>query len=208
MKKNHILPLLLAGLMTLALTACGGTAPAPQAPDVGSLSTLGDALAVDTEYYHSTWDEEHYVYVFDYNGAPTRVVADLTEELSQQIDDSLFSEGGGGEDAVRELLSPLPLTQIEDLSLGIPDQAELDKLVGKTGQELLDDGYEIWGSSIDGPHASYTLAKGLFQYEVTFEDDPSLEDAEDTDAAMAGLTVAAVAYDGVSDYSTDLSLTP
>lgn len=207
MKKNRILSLLLAGLLALALTACGGTAPASQPSAGGDLTTMGDALAVEAEYHHATWDDEHYIYVFDNNGTPTRVVAEITPELSQQIDDALFHDGGGDE-AVRELLSSLELVSVEDLSTGIPDQAAMDELVGKTGQELLDDGYEVWGTSFDGESVSFTLAKGLYSYEMTFEGDLSKIDEDNVEASLPDLTVTGVTYAGISDNCTDLALKP
>ena len=207
MKKNRVLSLLLAGLMALALAACGGASGGGQPAAAGELNTMGDALAVESEFHHASWDDEHYVYVFDNNGTPTRVVADITAELSQQIDDALFNDGGGDE-KVREILSPLALTSVEDLSTGIPSQDEMDQLVGKTGQELLDDGYEVWGTSFDGESVSFTLAKGLYSYDVVFEGDLSKIDEDDVEASLPDLTVTGVTYAGLSGNCTDLTLKP
>ena len=207
MKTKRTFALLLAIAASLALAACGGSTGGEQPEASGELKTMGDAMAVETGSTSAAWDAAHYVYVFDNNGTTTRVVCDLTEELSEQIDDALFNDGGG-EDAVRELLASLPLVSVEDLSGGIPDQETMDQLVGRTGQDLLDDGYEIWGSSFNGEDVSFTLVKGLYQYEVTFEADPAQLDSDDLEGVMPGLTVTSVTYAGVSDHATDLSYKP
>ena len=197
---KRIFTLLLAIMMLFALSACGGEA-AP-APEVGELNTLGDALSVESELNQLTMDSERFVYVFEYNGAPTRVVANMTEELYEAASEVFFDDDANAKMA--EILGDLPLESVEDLSLGIPDQKTLDQLIGKTGQELLDEGYEVCGYWEEDNEASFYLVQGPYEYTGVFEKDAPLREESSYEDNIRDLTLKSIVYTCLSPNATDL----
>ena len=193
--------LLLAALMLLfALAACGAEEPAAQPVE---LNTLGDALSAESSYNYAGWNSETYVYVFDNGGPPYRVVAEMTQELYDAIDQIEFTDPE--KDAkLLELVGDLPLISVENLAEGIPSQEELDQLVGKTGQELTDEGFSIWGFTIDGDQEEFTLAQGPYEYIAVFNE-PAPTGADTTEAeTIRDLTLKSITYDGLSSHCVDI----
>ena len=77
-----------------------------------------------------------------------------------------------------------------------PSQEELDKLVGKTVQDLFDEGWTCWGWNL-GDHILWMYG-GPFSYTVEFTGE--LNDTEYFDESEAGsMTVKSVTYDGLGD---------
>lgn len=202
--------------MVLCLCACGSNvtvtgsgdeAPAKAAASsVNDLKTMGDAIAVGKDsQYISSWNEEHYIYCFMLGDTPVRVVADLDAEMSAKVDEVIFSGDEDAEDQLVELLSPLPLSSVEDLSDGVLSAKDLGKLSGKTGQELLDDGWLANGSYwSDGGALVVLMDKGDFSYEVAFDSDVEQGDDFDVEEAIRDLTVASVEFFGLGDNCTEI----
>lgn len=190
-------------LCALLLVGCAKqTAAKPDsaegAPDK-DVVTLGKVLGENAEIYSSAYNEERYVCVFGKDGAMLRAVARLTPEAYQALHN-------GNESA--ELLAAMETESVEDLTAGMPKQAELDRLVGRTGGELLDDGWEIVGHTIYNDFDSATvfyLVNGLYSYTVSFEEAISTEGEFIEADAIRPLTVASVTCDGVSDHCIDLN---
>ena len=106
----------------------------------------------------------------------------------------------GTDAAVEKLLAPLEVTSLTNLSEQIPPQEELDKLVGKTGQELFDDGWTYWFYDLDEMKAG--LNSGLFAYEVLFDyDGEPMENTDDFDfyEEFKDLKVKSVTFTGLGD---------
>ena len=97
----------------------------------------------------------------------------------------------------KDLISPLPVKTIENLTENIPSQEEADQYIGKTGQELLDDGWTLWYSNTQD--MEFGMNHGVYGYTIIFEGEvPDPENFnEETD--MAGLTVKSITCDGVGD---------
>ena len=200
MKK--LLILILTAVLVLSTAACGKQA-AQEDPD--ALNTLGDAFAVGSETNMSSYDSRHYVYVFEKDGVPMRVTADIPGEVYDKLEDLIY-DSEDTEEKVRELVAGLKLSKVEDLSENVLSQEELDKLKGKTGQELLDAGYTISGYSIDEDYTDFFMDYGDFEYVVSFNE--SLNNVEITDeyAQISGLTVKEAKYSGVSYTATDIGI--
>ena len=101
---------------------------------------------------------------------------------------------------VRDLVSPLEVARLENLTEQIPSQEELDKLVGKTGQDLFDDGWDYYYYNLDEMEAG--LNHGPFAYIVKFayEGEPMVNsDDFDFYEAFKDLPVTSVTYDGIGD---------
>ena len=160
--------------------------------------TLGEVLGEHAELYSSAYNEEQYVCVFEKDGEIMRAVARQTPEAYQAL--------RSGDD-VGEALAAMEMEKVEDLTAGMPKQPELDRLVGKTGGELLDDGWEIVGHSSYNDFESATvfyLVNGLYSYTVSFEEAISADGDFIEAEAMRPLTVASVTCDGVSEHCIDL----
>ena len=190
-------------LLCAVLLLCGcaeQTAVQPEtAADSEPIATLGSVLGKGAEIYASAYNEDRYVCVFGKDGAMLRAVARLTPEAYQALRD-------GSESA--ELLAAMETESVEDLTAAMPRQAELDRLVGKTGGELLDDGWEIVGHTIYNDFMSSTvfyLVKGFYSYTVQFDEAVSVDENFSEADAMRPLTIASVTCDGVSEHCVDLN---
>ena len=199
MKKT--LAVILALVLALALFAgCGqpgGGDPAPL--DVDSLQTVGDAFAlVETQKVQETETatyEDTFVYAFKLGDDMYRVVASVPADVSAALNELSFSDPDYNV-KFAELLSPLTIDSCENLTDLIPAQEELDKLIGRTGRDLLDDGWYVCFYEYGKPECS--MNHGVFTYKVVF-DDALPAGNDDVDEAIAPLTVRSVTYDGVGD---------
>ena len=136
--------------------------------------------------------EDFYACVIDVDGTLYRLAADLPEDVSKQIW-SIDFEDEDRDEKVNELLKPLEITRKDNFSELIIPQEELDKLVGKTGQDLLDDGWYSGGySSLED--MEFWMYKDPFMYTVVF--DGTAEPAEDGDdnEMIKNLKVKSITY--------------
>jgi hypothetical protein len=102
-------------------------------------------------------------------------------------------------------LGPIVINRIENLSEQIPPQTELDKLIGKTGKELLDDGWMTSGC-YDLEDMVFNMDKGMFSYNVSFESNGVKPDNTDDfidREAIQPLIVKSISYAGIG-FATDL----
>lgn len=203
----------LALALVLAATALAGcsfpalprlnTAPSPTpspepAKGIEAIKTVGDTLALDSPEYQSAAYENAFVCVFLLDGVYYRAVAPLSAETAAEIWALDYDESYDARR--RELVSPLQIERVENLSNLIPTQAELDELVGRTGAELLDEGWQSYGYKLDT--MEFYLTKGPFKYTVVFDGEP--EPGEDFDAyeTLGPLMVSSVTFSGLGDAAT------
>ena len=209
MKK--LITLLLACILIISLLAACGSGSASNASaaentnSVASASqassadaepefkTMGDVFALPSENYGSS--DTYYVYVFEKDGNTYRAIIEFPEDVKESVQAlDVFDEQYDAK--IRELVAPLEITKLENLNDMIPSQEELDALVGKTGQELLDDNWTIWSWQTDG--TDFGMNHGPFSFIVTF-DGPAQGENEIGDPEIGPLTVTSVAYDGIGD---------
>ena len=181
--------------------APSSTAGGASAADLDSLKTLGDAFALqgkdeDTEQRASY--EDKYIYVFSIDGVPYRVIADLPSDISEKIFALEFDENY--EKNEMDLVSDLEITTVENLNEQILPQEELDALVGKTGQELFDEGWRS-GSFYNTETLEVWLEYGPFSYTMHFDGEIAPEDAEEFDVYedLADKKVLDAAFEGLGD---------
>ena len=204
------------GLVVMPLAACSAqgasgdqgatedtTTEETAAVDVSSLKTLGDVMGIESEGQSSTWNEEHYVYVTTANGAPLRAVVDLTPEIYSQIEELDFLDEEYDQ-KLNDIIGGLELVSLDDYSDQVPSQEEMDALVGKTAQELLDDGYIFFGLTYYGGEETVgQFDKDDFRYEITL-DGTVPEDVDTYDeTAIADLPVASVSFSELSEAATN-----
>ena len=207
MKK--ILSILLMTVLVLSLfAACGRTAPGGDAPapaasgsfDPAAVKTMGDVFPYeDPEQQQESYSETYYVFVFQADGNWYRAVADLPQDVSDALwAIDFFDENR--DQKIRDLISPLAVRSLENLSEQIPAQEELDSYVGKTGQVLFDEGWTYWYYNLDDMEAG--LYHGPFSYKVLFEyDGEPLVNTDDFDfyEEFKDLVILSVTYDGIGD---------
>ena len=213
--KNTI-ALLLSLALILGLTACGGSAApsasaapeaenaesastaqetqAPEAAENAEFHTMADVFAYDSDNYASGGD--YYIYVFEKDGIIYRATAKFPPDVSEKVAAiDIFDEQYDAK--VREAVAPLEIEKLDNLTEMIPSQEELDALVGKTGQDLLDDGWTIWSYQLD--IMEFGLHHGPFAFTVVFDGELEMTDDFDEYAAIAPLTIKSVTYDGIGD---------
>lgn len=204
-------------LSLMPLAACGqradtaeDAAPAAEATetstaavDIASLKTLGDVLSIDAQTQSSTWDENHYIVAFVQDGTPIRVVADITAEQYDQIEGLDFLDPNHDQQLI-DAVGSVPLTSVEDLSSEISSQEELDALVGKTGQELIDAGYEFGGFFSVGDFGTQAnMDKGLLRYSVEFNENLPGDSDMDDENLVKDLTVKSIQFSDFSNAALD-----
>lgn len=174
--------------------------------DVSSWKTLGDALACDSgENNTAGWDETHYVTVFSAGDTVVRVVAKMDAETSDKLD-ALDLTKDDYDEKFLELMGGLPLESAEDLGDQKLTQDELDAYVGKTGQDLVDDGFAFesyW--MYGGEETGVTYAKGYLAYNATFDVTVADDETEDEGAAVMDKAIVSMEYAGASQDATDPS---
>ena len=204
-------------LSLMPLAACGqradtaeDAAPAAEATetstaavDIASLKTLGDILSIDAQTQSSTWDEDHYIVAFVQDGVPIRAIADITPELYDQIESLDFLDPNHDQQLI-DIVGNAPLVNVEDFSSAIASQEELDALVGKTGQELLDAGYEFGGFFTVGEFGTQAyMDNRLLRYTVEFNESLPVDSDMDDENLVKDLTVKSIQFSEFSNAALD-----
>ncbi|MBQ7688390.1 MAG: hypothetical protein IJT27_04140 [Clostridia bacterium] len=173
--------------------------------DVASFKTLGEALALDeTGESQSATYEDCYVYVLEQNGTYWRLTAALTADQSAALWELDILDENYNEQ-LEALISPLAITNCENLNDQLLSEDERNALVGKTGEDLLADGWTSgYGYNLDS--MEFYLEKGPFCYTVVFESEEQLENTDDFDEleAIRTLAVKSVAFNSLGNSATDL----
>ena len=162
--------------------------------DLDAVKTLGDLLGlpeVGTGLTGTT-----YVYAFEQDGNTYRALCDVPEETAQAIFDLDF-DNPDYDKKLNALIAPLPVKVIENLTENIPSQQEADQYLGKTGQELIDDGWTVYFYNLD--EMQFGMNHGVYSYDITFEGKIKDPDSFNEDTDMGGLTVKAITCSGVGD---------
>lgn len=178
------------------LVAVFGIAGTDETPvDLESVTTLGQLFGLPN--YGTSYGNGRYVYAFEQDGDIYRAVAELPEATAETLF-ALDWEDPEHEAKERAIAAELTVTSIVNLTAGMPTQAELDALIGKTGEELFNDGWYCQGwNAEDG---IFYMAHEAYGYEMTMEgealDFDSLEDED-----IKPLVVTGVRCTGVNDPS-------
>ena len=192
-------------VLTLALavlTACGEEQKDEEQKeekatiDLDSLKTMGDAFALEAENDQFGSDDQHFVYVFEIGGTAYRVIADMTKEVQKEMD-KLDASKEDFNDKTKEAAASLEISKRENLTEMIPPQEELDNFAGKTGQELLDDGWTVSGWDIE--ENTFTMNKGPFAYTVVIDSKLKESDDFDGDEEIKKLKIKTIKYSDIGD---------
>ncbi len=208
--KNRTFALVFALIVVLvfALAGCGST-PASQpadssgSTDVSTFKTLGDILAV-TAIDQYSYNEEKYAGVFQIGETYYRVLAESSQEIWDGLNAIDFFDEDRDEKTA-ELLGPLEIEKIDDLTAAMPSQDELAGYAGKTGQDLIDEGFETNGWSFYDEDPLYFMVCGDYEYDVTMNGPVDIDPNEEVDGEgmLPELTVKSMVITGISGHATD-----
>ena len=200
-------------LSSAPLVACSGqsgvsetdastTASQTAAIDVSSWKTLGDAFAAQTDSLSSGWNDHYYVSVFKAGDSVVRVVGKLDPDSYAKIGAVDWSKDDADKQLV-EAVNTVPIASAEDLTSELVSQEELDKLAGKKGKDLVDDGWTFQSYYMTGgDQTGAYFCKGDLAYMITFDVSVS-EDADDEGASVMDAPIAEAEFGGASDAATD-----
>ena len=202
-------------LMVLALAGCGsnnggdsgsggsGSGGSGAEVSLDSLKTMGDAFALETEEDQWAVYEGKVVYAFKAGDTYYRVRASIPEDEQQAYWDIEFDDEEA-EAKQHAIIDPLEIEQVENLSEQMLTQDELNALVGKTGQELVDEGWEYTGS-YNLVDMLVWMTYGPFEYSITFDgstDEPNNDDF-DIEATTQNMKVKSAEFSMLGD-ATDV----
>ncbi|MBQ6053422.1 MAG: hypothetical protein IJL30_09110 [Clostridia bacterium] len=201
--KKTIAIILTAIMILAAFAGCGQTEngdDGSEQTNIAKAQTLRDIIDSLTEEddYQSAYSDETFIFAYSKNGVYYRAFMDMTEEMSDDVwnmeyDDS-WLEG------LKNIAGSLEVKKIENLSEKMPSQEELDKLIGKNGQYLMDEGWGYWYYNLLDMEAGMSYKE--FEYTVKFEyDGEPMENTDDFDfwENFKDLTIKSVTCDGIGN---------
>lgn len=200
MKK--ILSLILVILMViLVLAGCQTTTSIDSVED---LKTFGDILSLDQNECQIAIYENKAIIAFKINGEYYRAISNISQETQDAIFDlDIFDDDY--DEKYDNLLKPLKIDKIENLEGMKLSQSEMNSWVGKTGQELLDAGWNESGWNLSD--MEFWMDYGPFEYTVTFNGEVSESEYDDFDfyERAESLIVKSVEYNSIGD-ATDIEI--
>lgn len=209
MKNRKYAVILLTIVMTLVFAACGSStsssnaaqnADSNAAADAGAASeykTFADIFALGSGDYLQSISEDKIVYVVTVDGVSTRYEGVGTEEIYKAVDAIPFDDED--RDAkIQEIVGQVEITRADVLPAA-PSEEEVESLVGKTGQELMDAGYAFTAVSVYDEETTVTAVKDYGSYMFSFGGAVD-EDSTAWMDEVAKLTSTSAYYAGI-DYS-------
>lgn len=197
-KYNKILCFLLVLIMAAAFTACGGNSDGGSDSESSDteVKTMGEIFALEVDDQTLSVAPDKVVYIYTIDGKPTRVEAAITEEMYSEIDAIPFDDED--RDAkIHKILEGVEVTRTDDMSEYVPTDEEVEALVGKTGQELIDAGFDMEACIVDGNVTTVNAARDYAEYMLEF--DGTVDDESDEWAAeLAELKVTSASYTGLA----------
>ena len=209
-----IVALTLAAALTIVpLVGCTGgtsdgntsegdtTAETPAAVDTSSWTTLADVFANTDERLSSGSSDEIYIGVFKSGESYVRVVAEFTPEVYAQTEElDFFAEDY--DEQYDAIVGALSLKSAEDITADRIAESDYASYVGKTGQNLIDEGFTfVYYDGYGGDETYALFDKGYFSYNVTF--DVSVSEDEEDGASVMGATITEMQCISASDAATD-----
>ena len=164
--------------------------------DVDELKTIGDIIKLQPDEYQTAAYDDKYVYAFKAGDGYYRAIADIPKDVQQKIE-KLDVTNDDYNVEMEKLVAPLKIGKAEDLSEQTLSPEEINAMTGKTGEELLSDGWTITGYDLD--QTMFLMNKDVFAYRVYFEG--TLEESEgfNENEAVKPLVVRTVELDGFGE---------
>lgn len=200
MKK--IIKLLVTLLVLSCLCACSNTAnetPAqPQTQTKNELAALYDQgyEPVQTSHTDNRWVA---VYEKDYSVVDAYKVE---LEMDQETCDKLFEIDTfekEGQKQYREIVESLPGCVITSLNSELPSDDEFDKYIGKTIQDLENDGYERSGNTYNEDGCMFYADGPKYSINIKVDEVISYETIDDySENDIRALTIKSIEFSGFS----------
>ena len=199
--------LIVIGLLGLVLMTSCGTKNDSANHEVSTTSeqvqsgpeTIGDIRNLPGFIESGTsCTDQKFVIAYEADGIYYRAIADITKEQEETINEAYGSEDF--EAKIKAATESLKVSKNENLSDSIPSQEEMDKWVGMTGEELMNDGFTVWGYDLQ--NMEFNMNKGPFSYIITF--DGKITDISDANnyQELKPCRVKSVKFEGLGDATT------
>ena len=208
MKKlvSIVLVIMISVAMLAGCGGSGGSGDSGKGGSVDSLKTIGDIQALDADEYQMAQypDDMKLIYAFKLGDSYYRATGEMTEETASALWDLAYDDPDHDKKQ-KELLDTIEITELEDLTGEILSKDALAALAGKTGQELLDEGWTANGSYFLD-EMGFWLNYGPFIYTVHFDGDKSSVNTGDLDVeeAIKEWTVKDAKFEMLGDRAADL----
>ena len=172
---------------TSAATSAATSATTSATFDVASWKTLGDALATATDTPSWGYDEKTFVCLFQAGSSYAKVICEEREGLDDKLGTLNSDQGADAAKQLAQAIGDLPIKSARDIT------PELLALKGKTGQQLVDEGfvfesYNMYG----GEQTGVSFGKGSFSYLVTLGTQTSEQEADKGELTQAVLDAKVV----------------
>ena len=165
--------------------------------DIHDAKVMGDVLALP--YSESGYSETDAIFVFELDGVSYAAVAEVPAETGKALFEIDFEDPERDKKA-NDLLAPLEITHIYNLTESRPEETEYASYVGKTGDVLLEDGWFIHGYYTD--EMKFMMQKGIYNYDVIFEGSLP-EDFNEEPEQMKALTVKSITFTGIGSVNAE-----
>ena len=166
------------------------------------IQTIGDACTAAPDG-HAATSGSQFIYIIENDDMIMRFIGNMSLETTKAIYGlDLFADDYDRQRA--ELVRDVRIARADDLKQDIPAQETLDTMIGKTGKELIDGGYEKTGWSVIGDTGEFTFTKGDYEFIVVFEDQLSEDTDYDEEGALDAFTVRSIRYSGLSYHATQI----
>ena len=171
-----------------------------------AIKTVGDVFAIESDVVSRGSIGSLYVCAAATDSMAVRAVANMPDDVVKQYYEAdIFDDNY--DEMITDLVKDLEISQLQDLSDRRLSGEQLDALAGKSGQELLDEGFECSGYSITDEETIFWVTKDPFEYTVHCSELLSQdEEIEEYDDAFAGLTVKSMECTGFSYMLEDLDI--
>ena len=157
---------------------------------------LRDVMTLETGNAQSSWGGGRYATAFEYGGKYWLVKAAIPDELLDAYEAvDFFAEDA--EEQRMAIIGDCEIESVTDLTTLALPQEELDLWIGKTGQDMLDAGWEQNGYSSEGNALVIIMVNGEFQYNVSFGDAVKIPEWGE-EADYAGAEIVSVTFGGPS----------
>jgi hypothetical protein len=155
-----------------------------EALSTDTLKTFGDVIALEgKEELQNSVGNGKVVYAFKKDGTYYRIWSEIPKELEQEYIDIDISQEGY-EDKQNKLIENVEVGHVENLSEQMLSEEALKALAGKTGKELVAEGWSYQGSYNLEVMEVY-MDYGPFAYVVTFDGKIEEENSDDFDIEAA-----------------------
>ena len=209
MKKYLSLLLVLVIAVTL-LAGCGSSKKeAPEASEktegvsIDTIKTIGDIDNAKPEEYETSVYDDIVVYAFKLGDTYYRAKAAISKEEHDAYNAVDYADDDAQEQQSK-ILAPLKIDEMENLSDQMLSQEDLEALAGKTGKELVKEGWTYVGSYMLD-EMSFEMNYGPFAYWVSFDGSADGKNTEDYDSEKetADMKVKSVKFSALGQ-ATDI----